>query len=399
MEEEKMEVFTDVVEKKGPKGLICAILVILLLGLIGFGYYYKNKPEVVFKTALNKAFKLAKNNVQEDKAQVDFDFKFNLSSNMDELKEVEDLFNNLKFRGSIYEDLSNKVYNLNVKADYRNSEVINLGAYYENEKAYLNLNDLFDKLIYADVKLSELSIDITDEDIKVLLDETHNALMKSLEKCNISKEKVDLDGSKATKNVILINDKNIGEVVNAYINYVKGSDKYVNVLAKVSGLKVEEIKELLNENIEVPELGTTIEIALYTRGLLGNVVKFSVNVAGMELISVTNTAKNTYEMKMGAMGYEVKVVAKEESKDKMSVVLSTEIEGVKFGYTMNISVNRNAKLEKPDTSKAISYEELTEEDLEKIETNLTKKDGLQDLIELFESMFSIEEDYKLEVVE
>ena len=42
-ENEQMEQFTDLMEKKGHKGLICGVLVVLVLGLLAFGYFYKNK--------------------------------------------------------------------------------------------------------------------------------------------------------------------------------------------------------------------------------------------------------------------------------------------------------------------------------------------------------------------
>ena len=192
---EEMEQFTDITEKKSHKGLICGIIIVLLIGIIGFGYYYKNKPEIIFKTATNKIYKsLNISNITKSE-KVDFDLAFNINADgnkelvTDEIKEVLNIINNLAFKFSLYNDLDKNVFKLDFGTDYKNKELLNAGAYYENDKIYLNLNDLYDKTIYDEVKIDKDSVKIDEKDVKVIIEEYFKALDKGLGKAKFETEK------------------------------------------------------------------------------------------------------------------------------------------------------------------------------------------------------------------
>ena len=110
---EEMEKFSDLTEKKSHKGIVCGLLIVLLLGLIGFGYYYKSKPEVVFKLAANRAYKGFSVKQLKSKSKVDLDLAFNVKADEnseaveEDAKKVFDIVNDMLLKLSIYEDDDN----------------------------------------------------------------------------------------------------------------------------------------------------------------------------------------------------------------------------------------------------------------------------------------------------
>lgn len=390
---EGMEQFSDLTEKKSHKGIICGILIVLLLGLIGFGYYYKSKPNVVFKMAVNRAYKGFNVKTLSSKSKTDFDLAFNLNVNgesdliNEDAKELINLINAMLLKFSIYEDGDNNIYKLDFGADYKNKELINVGAYYENKKVYLDLNDLYDKVIYDELDLEEYTKKINKDDLKTVLDEYYKALNKALDKGTFATEKIELDGSKVTKNKLIINNKNKDEMFNALIGYLRNSDKLIKALSKITEMEVSEVKEMLNSEMSIPELEQSIELSVYTKGLMSKVVKASIGMAGMELLTITKTSDKNYEVAIPqSLGVDFKCNINEKTTNDVTVKCSLGVENITASYVMNIKVDDKYKLEKPNLENAISFEDMEEEDTESIMKKLTEKDGVKDLLEVVSSI-------------
>lgn len=390
---EEMEQFSDLTTKKSHKGLFCGILIVLLLGLIGFGYYYKSKPDVVFKLAVNRAYKGFNAKTLKSKSKVDFDMAFNLKVDGksefvdDKVKEVFDVINNMFLKFSLYEDKENNIYKLDLDAEYRNKELINVGAYYENKKVYLNLNDLYDKLIYDEVDLEEYTNKVNKEDVENIVNEYYKALNKALEKGTFATEKVELNGSKVTKNKLIINDSNKDAMLNELMNYLKNSDKFVKAVSKTSGMEESDVKEMLSSEMDIPELGEDIELSVYTKGLMSKVVKVSVGIGGMELMTITKTSDKNYELAMPeSLGVDFKCNINEKATNSAEFKCSMGVENVTMAFVMNVKVDEKYKLEKPNLEKAVLYKDISEKDSDSIMEKLTAKEGVKDLVEAFESI-------------
>ena len=69
---------------------------------------------------------------------------------------------------------------------------------------------------------------------------------------------------------------------------------------------------------------------------------------------------------------------------------STEVEKLKIGYTMHVSVDENYKFEKPkfEENKLVQFKNMPEEDAGKIMENISKKDSVKELSNVFESIIS-----------
>ncbi len=390
---EEMEKFSDLTEKKSHKGIVCGLLIVLLLGLIGFGYYYKSKPEVVFKLAANRAYKGFSVKQLKSKSKVDLDLAFNVKADEnsevveEDAKKVFDIVNDMLLKLSIYEDDDNNIYKVDIEADYKNKELVAVDAYYENKKVYLDLNDLYDKLIYDEVDLEEFTKKVDKDDIKVVIDEYYKALNKALDKGTFTTEKVELNGSKVTKNKLIINNDNKDEMFNALMGYLRNSDKLIKALSKITEMEVSEVKEMLNSEMSVPELQQSIELSVYTKGLMSKVVKASVGMDGMEILTLSKVSDKNYELAIPkSLGVDFKCNINEKNTNNAAIKCSLSAEGLTMSYEMNVKVDDNYKLEKPNLEKAISYEDVKEEDTADIMKKLTEKDGVKELLEAFSAI-------------
>ena len=168
------------VNKKSPVAtILCVVLIVALLGVIGFGFVYKNKPEVVFSSLVNKVSKETKKKVDFKQSKLDFDLSLNVDAGS-EYKTYTDLINNILLKMSVNTDLNTKEVSATIKADYKSKELLNVDAYYGNKTAYINLNDLFDKVISSPVEIEESNVKLTQDDINTLTEEVINAFKAAL---------------------------------------------------------------------------------------------------------------------------------------------------------------------------------------------------------------------------
>ena len=377
------------VNKKSPVvTILCVVLIVALLGVVGFGFVYKNKPEVVFSSLVNKVSKETKKKVDFKQSKLDFDLSLNVDAGS-EYKTYTDLINNILLKMSINTDLNTKEVSATIKADYKSKELLNVDAYYGNKTAYINLNDLFDKVISSPVEIEESNVKLTQDDINTLTEEVINAFKAALKEGKYSSNKVDLNGAKVTKNVVTINSENGEKVQKAFIEYLKKSDKFLTVFSKLTEEKKEDMVKELNE-VEYEKIEKDVNICVYTKGLNNELVKLSVESDNKEIIGFTEKSSKVYELKAGIDGNTLTCEIKDLGNNKSTGTCNMEIEGIKVSYTMNVEAKYNEALKKLDTTNAIPYTELKEEDVSKIMENLTKKDSVKDFMEVISSFMNQE---------
>ena len=373
------------------KGLIIGmiLLCVVLIGGCGFLYFYKSKPERVFTSIIDKADKKIKNNIEVNQLKEDIELSIKVEAG-EEYKAISDLINNLLLKISVNTDLKTNETNLGLKADYKNKEMANISAYYDSKNVYVNLNDLFDKVIAAELNLDEEKIDINVEDVKNIYNEVFEAFKLAIKEGTYSKKSVDLNGSKVTQNTLTINNKNKDKMVNAFINYLKDNDKFITAVSNLSGESKDEIKKSINEDFKIDKLDKEYNLSIYTKGFDDDFVKFSLGT-DKELISFTETSKNNYEFKVDVDGEKMTCNIKEENELSSTASCSVDVLGIKVTTNAKVNIKQNEKVVKPNIENTINYVELTEEDMNTIMENLNKKDGFSDFMGVISTLMPTEE--------
>lgn len=391
-------------EKKNSKVLlICSVvLIILVIGCLGFLYSHKSSPEKVFNTLIEKANKEVKNKIDLNQVSTDFELSFKVDAG-EEAKEITDLINALLLKGNVSVDLKTNELVAQIKADYENKELINVKTYSDSKNMYIDLNDLFDKILSLKLETEENKFELNADDVKTVYDEVYKAIKLALEECTYTKKDAEVNGSKVTENILTIDNNNKDKIVKAFVNYLKDNDKFISAVSKLTGEKEDDIKSMLNEEIKLDELKDTYTLSVFTKGFNNDFVKATFSENNTEILSVVKSNKNTYDLKFSIDKDSMNCTIKEENKNKVNSTCKLEIEGVKVEYTYKLEIKENKKLEKPNINNSVAIESLTQEDTNKILENLTKKDGVEKIMGLINSMapqsdedYTFDEDYSFD---
>ena len=476
---EKKGGFAGIVEKiksmgKTPTIIACVVIAILVVGIVVkvststskavFTGQIKNIVKKVNKAVdgvedFKKNFKL-----DEESLLVKGDIKFD--TNVSSLGEEAQYLKDLALSGEFGVDLKNeKLYvGANIKGEKND-----LGAkvLYEDAAAYIDATFL-DKVVKVegveDIDFEEFrtyletaneSINETDLDvINDMASTIQKVLVKALDSKYLEKSsgKFEVDGKKvsATKNSLVLNKESLKDIIKTVCEELLNDDKFLSDFADTFEVEKGDVKEALKSLKDLAkdiELEDDILINIWTKGLLNDLVGFSVEVDDKEYFSYYENGKkaelivdnhmkdsgkfklvvNTEEVKKET-NFTVKVngekiasgtirelsnekidfdisVSSGEDEYKLSVYLTCKdtkksISGeYKFKVNMNdeyVEVSgsygiESGSLEGFDTSDAVSYDELDEEELIENLTKTIEEDKVLNNL-LGESLEDMEED-------
>ena len=192
-----------------------------------------------------------------------------------------------------------KTLNLDLDANYNEEAFINLFLSYLNGRAYLDSDDIYDRVL----DLGEASIDgsiftIQDYDADINYDDLHVILS---EMKDIFINSLDEDKFRTDNEAITINDRNIDSKKITYvldksnlertIEYVQremaNNNELLTALSNISGASTSDIQELLKEEIDLSE-APYMELNLYVNA--GNHI-----IAGSLVVEKDSVMRFTYQ--------------------------------------------------------------------------------------------------------
>ena len=368
---------------KKSNNLVFIILIVLLLGIIGGGYYYVSRPQVIFNLFLNKVYKEVNSEVPNYK-QVKTNLDLNVNVEMsDEYKDITDIINNFKISSMFNLDLENKKFAMGLSADYNNKLLASADMYYEKDKAYIDLNNLFNKLIEVDVDEENEEINITEEDVKVVISSIFNATKKSVEVAEYSNEKIELNGSNVNKSTLIINENNKTVVLDAFVEYLISDNEFITVISKLSEMSIEDVITQISSLKEEIHFDEEIHFSIYTNEFL----KLEVGTGEEVKILCTKINNKEFKMEMNDIeGTKINATIKDMGNNKINIIYNIQSEEIKLVVTMNISYVFNEKIQMPVTKEVVSMDELTDEDANSIMEKVMENEGIKDIIETITSL-------------
>lgn len=390
-------------EKRTNKGLIVAIVIILLLAIVGSVFYFVkiSSPKYIFTTKINSI--LVESDSRPNKEYEKFNTTLSLSGNIEttnsEYKQIANIVNNGKIKINIQADLEAKKALLGANVDYKNQELLQANAFYQDgdQNVYFYIKDLFDKYFKIDMSKS------TDEyDINALFDinssnseNINKKISDKIIKDTISKNLKDeyfsketLDGM--TKNTMKVT---IAELRNIYTNVVtslKDNEKYLNCFKDPEKLK-ESYEKTLEAIHEFDNKYDTysIEISIFTKGFLNKAKKVEIRV----IISENEEAKfvineidkmnydfsldiKSEEKEMPITAEALKGTIKIEDKGDETKAISVVVENIpdvgKVSINLEVSISQDTDIENVNVLNSVDINNLSQSDMLKLYTNLTK---------------------------
>lgn len=403
------------IEKKGKKKTVLVVIGILLLLaiVVGLVYYFTiyTKPEEMYKRFLKSTM----NSYSDEITNMDYttsktSLKLDANLDTDKLDEkVIDLINQTDLEIEAQIDSENPQFLMNLKADYDKEDLIDIQLYsdIEKEETYMQFRNFLDKYIEVgnldnefytyfknileNQKKSAKQKESMQKAIKIVEKELTKVIKK--EYCTVQKEDITINGKNihATKNTIKMDMQQLSDECTTVFKNLKNNEEFINCFENKD--EVSETLERLIEQMEDfdEDDKSTIEIDVYTKGLMQKVEKFAVTVYSKEnnqtvSIAVTKTDEQAYnfEILQGRNSVMAGTVNLEEKNEKEGTT-HLEMDIVDFGkLKLNIEYNQklNENIDKVDVKNSIKDNQLSTEDQQTLVTNL-QKSKLYELIASF----------------
>lgn len=406
-------------KRKGKKGLIALLIFIMILVIAvvaGLTYYFSfyMRPDQVYKRLVESTIDSYTTKIKDldyTTSKTSLKLDVDMDTDIDELDEdVLDLINKTDIKVEAQTDNENKKIVVNLESDYDDEDLLNLQMYSDiaGEKTYIQLKDLLNKYIevedvddefYSLVGEALENQKMTKEE-KVSLEKAMNILKKEVvatikpEYCSSQKEDITINGKNisATKNTIKMNQEQFRNELITVIKNLKDNEEFLNCFEEK-----DEIAEGLEDLVDdLEELDTddksTIEISIYTQGLVPQVVKVSGIVYDEETdetitMSVTQTEKNTYSIEVSTSEDDEVLTGtiSIEKKNDGEGILKFESDIPELGKViLNIEYSQkfNEAIDQVDVKNSVKPDDLTQSDQQTLMKNL-QNSKLYELIENF----------------
>lgn len=282
------------------------LLVIAVAVGLYFGYQkLAVNPKSVFTNAINGTYELVDGYLNENLNRtfslnpMEEAFVLNAEIEIGGMGEDVEAFDGYQFDLALGVDYPSEILNLDLDASYNNEALVSLFLSYLNGRAYLDSDDIYDRVL----DLGEASIDgsiftIQDYDVDINYDNLHVILS---EMKDIFINSLDEDKFRTDNEAITINDRNIDSKKITYvldksnlertIEYVQremaNNNELLTALSNISGASTSDIQELLKEEIDLSE-APYMELNLYVNA--GNHI-----IAGSLVVEKDSVMRFTYQ--------------------------------------------------------------------------------------------------------
>ena len=374
------------------KNNVLIIIIILLLAICGgvLGYIYGKKsitPKAKFVKVMSNY--LEKNNI-EDLEEL---FKGNFTVNTT---------NNFKVNVDSEELVSGKLNINNIHKDDEQYTEISLGdgsdslkgnVYLKDNKAYVKLNDVFDKYYYMDMKSD--STDYVDA-----YKELKNSAIKVIKEYFTDDKFTLTKDSNNDKISISLTGKDGATLVLKFYEEIKNNDKIFGLFTD-EATSLDEVKAELKEDIDnlKEEMDSYSDEVVISYDIYLNKNTLVKQELAIEDMVLTITGEDSGDITLISAG--TTIVSGKYSKDNLNLKISTNMINAEFSInrqkitedkisgdykttikltsgrsTIDVTVNTNVKYDKSasipniDLSTAKSFDEITDNELEEIYSKL-----------------------------
>lgn len=394
-------------KEKGKKGLIALLIfvIILVVAIAGGLIYYFNfymKPDQVYKRLVESSIDSYTSKVKKldyTTSKTSFKLDADIDTENDDIEEdVLDLINKTDIKLNTQIDTETKKLIMNIESDYDDEDLLNIQMYsdIDSEKTYMQLTNLLGKYIevedmddeYYSLMGEALENQTMTKEQKLAFEKAMKILKKELtatikpEYCSSQKEDITINGKnvKATKNTIKMNEEQFMMEFTTVIKNLKNNEEFLNCFEEKNEIK--ESLEDIEESLADAEINdkSTIEISMYTQGLVAQVVKVSTIVKDEEndetvTMNITKTEQNTYSVEVSTSEND------EILNGTLNIEKKNDEEGtIKFEFdipdlgsvTLNMEYSQkfNENIGEVNVEDSVTTDELTESDQKTLMKNI-----------------------------
>lgn len=389
----------DFEKKPKKKGIIITVVILIFIALIVggiFAYFklVKNKPQAIFEKAISKVFEMTEN-MPKNEGKVDLELTASLNSTDQDMSMANTYLKMFKLNLTTEKNDEKKVINQNISVSALDETIVSADLLIQNNKAYVFLKDIYSKYIelpedtFDGFNLNDLFESDVSGKSQEMLKEVKQILLDAVKTKELKQENVEVDDQKLTKTTLKLNSNDVEKIVEKLSNAA-------NEFSAVNTAKdIVESKQLINEDENSSD--NYLEVSIYTKRFSGKIVKTEIamiNVADDEAIVVTIAEKEdekveiTFAMNEDSIATNKAVTMftltiKEEGENKGTVTLKANIDETASSVTITAkySIDYNAKVEPKNVRNSINANDLTEEDMNEMKTNIENNEFLYSIIQ------------------
>lgn len=250
---------------------LIAIFLILVITIILCMMFFSNNPKTLFTQTVDGLFDYLESNVNENVYDItdgNFSLAYTIKSN-DENKDLYEELSKINFSADYVRNNSSGMSFIDLKTTYAGEDFVSANLYSDGVSTYVYVPTVSEN--YIKLRDNRLSYFVNGNDVKILLDGVNQAIDTVIadEKVYGDKENIDEDGEviKSYRTKLVIDRKNRNRVAENFINTLKANDEFTEVLSKMKGVSVSDIKSSLDNYLSdlKDELGrhNKLEISLY----------------------------------------------------------------------------------------------------------------------------------------
>lgn len=376
--------------KKKNNVLIIVIIVLLAIGVGVLGFIYGKKsitPKAKFVKVMSNY--LEKNNIEDLEELFDGGYSVNTT-------------NDFKISADNEEVISGKLNINNIHKDNEQYTEISLGdgsdslkgnVYFKDNKAYVKLNDVFDKYYYMNMESDSTDYVDAFKELKKSIVKVVNEYFTD-DKFTLTKD------SNNDKISISLTGKDGATLVLKFYEEIKNNDKILGLFTD-DDTSLDEVKAELKEDIdnlkeEIDSYSDEVVISYDIYLNKNKLVKQEITIedmvltitgedsgditlinAGTTIISGTYSKDNlNLKISTDMINAELSIERQNIKEDKISGDYKTTIKLTSGGSTIDVTINTNVKYDKSasipniDLSTAKRFDEITDNELEEIYSKL-----------------------------
>lgn len=376
--------------KKKNNVLIIVIIVLLAIGVGVLGFIYGKKsitPKAKFVKVMSNY--LEKNNIEDLEELFDGGYSVNTT-------------NDFKISADNEEVISGKLNINNIHKDNEQYTEISLGdgsdslkgnVYLKDNKAYVKLNDVFDKYYYMNMESDSTDYVDAFKELKKSIVKVVNEYFTD-DKFTLTKD------SNNDKISISLTGKDGATLVLKFYEEIKNNDKILGLFTD-DDTSLDEVKSGLKEDIDnlKEEMDSYSDEVVISYDIYLNKNKLVKQELTIEDMVLTITGEDSGDITLINAG--TTIISGSYSKDNLNLKINTDMINAEFsinrqnikedrisgdykttikltsgGSTINVTINTNVKYDKSasipniDLSTAKSFEEITDNELEDIYSKL-----------------------------
>ena len=373
---------------------IVMVAIILVVAIIAVVALCSKSSEKLFKGFIKSAITELYAGDAATSNSANINASVELSTDINEIKEVVD---GLKVATNVQYNLSDKQVVLGLNLDKKTDSYLSLNSMvdFKDNQVYLSEPNLYDKVIKVEIpeEYQDMIKEYLDEDdfapvdkavAKKAAKEIYSTIDANLSKDLFTSEKVTVNingkDKKVTDNKLTITFEQLKSAVESTTKSLKMNNKFLECYKDRDQI-IEALDVIEDAVDELDEEEITVTVHYYTSGLTNKFVGVAIvasNDYGNEVIfEVVNTEKNVYEINLKETQYSSTetvataklVVNKSTDKEKdFSLSMDVEDEG-NIQLRVVTSEVYNKGIEALNTSNAIEYTDITDEDYEEIYNN------------------------------